>query len=404
LLYSPSPNSNILPNLNSQIAILENLTSHKDSKKIEKDEDKNKKDIQDKVKIDLKKEEVLSVDCEKIFKDVKAQDYKTLQLCLQKISEEQGFDLMQNTGLKSQKYAYFYCSFEQPNKNSNKNQEDHKDSKVKNKQKKESIFFILLCFYFQDLSCPFEVRYIYNKENKLFALNSKSNYGHNHDLNPKPIINKEVLKVIEDLLIHKSHTPKELHEKINLKFDKNFNYSQIRNTYYKVKASLFGIASNEAQDLIQLLKALKDLGYVCFDIKSHPQKKNLEAVIFATPGMLQLFQKYKDMAIMDTTFGLNRFNMPVLTMAGVDNEGKTIIFGFAFLQDESYEIKRWVFETFKSFVRDSPEAFITDGCPAFAKALREVFPLAKHYLCSWHIQLNLKKHFSGFKKTLQKKK
>lgn len=134
------------------------------------------------------------------------------------------------------------------------------------------------------------------------------------------------------------------------------------------------------------------------------KENNLLALIFATEGMINLYKHYHDMVILDTTFGLNRFNMPVLTLAGVNNEGGTIILGFAFLQDETYKLKKWVLETYKGFVDDvQPDAVISDACPALLKALQEAFPDVRQYLCSWHVQLNIKRHFSGFKRKLKSK-
>jgi len=217
------------------------------------------------------------------------------------------------------------------------------------------------------------------------------------------LASKDILSAIRNLLIEKNHTPKQIQEKLNYKFNTKFNYQKIRNIYYKVKRQLFGQVNNEAKDLIDLLETLQQNELVHFDKLLSPEG-NLQALVFMTPGMISLYKLYKDMMILDTTFGLNRFNMPVLTLAGVNNEGKTIIFGFAFLPNECAEYKRWVFEKFLTLTNEeAPESVITDGCPAFSKALKEVFPNAKTYYCGWHIQLNLKRHFSGFKKKLEKK-
>jgi len=49
-----------------------------------------------------------------------------------------------------------------------------------------------------------------------------------------------------------------------------------------------------------------------------------------------------------------------------------------------------------------PLSSITDACPSLMKATEEVFVGSSFFLCSWHAQLNLKKHLSGLKKKLQK--
>jgi len=46
----------------------------------------------------------------------------------------------------------------------------------------------------------------------------------------------------------------------------------------------------------------------------------------------------------------------------------------------SVQNKKWVFGKFLSFAEDEPpESVIIDGCPAFAKSLKEVFPTSKTY-------------------------
>ena len=254
----------------------------------------------------------------------------------------------------------------------------------------------------KDRKCPFELRYTYQKDDQRFIFNPKSEIKHNHELIPRTIINEEVITIIKSLLISKNHTPKEIHEKINLKFDKEFDYNQVRNIYYRIKSSLFGSPNYEAQELVNLLKVLKDLKLINYSVKIGQEKKNLEAVVFSSNGMIDLYKQYKDMIILDTTFGLNRFNMPLLTMTGVNNNGQTIIFCYAIIQDETCGMKKWVFEEFKKFSNEEPDAIISDGCPAFANAIKEVFPNTKHYLCAWHIQQNLKKHFSGLKRSTKK--
>ena len=75
--------------------------------------------------------------------------------------------------------------------------------------------------------------------------------------------------------ILRSHTPKEIQEKLSLKFDKKFEYSKVRNAYYKTKQKLFGRGNNEAHDLIQLLEELKKSEFIDFDVKFDPHNKDV---------------------------------------------------------------------------------------------------------------------------------
>ena len=95
--------------------------------------------------------------------------------------------------------------------------------------------------------------------------------------------------------------------------------------------------------------------------------------------------------------------MPLLTISGIKNDGTTIILGYAFLEDETFELKKWALDNFIKFNNGiKPLSSITDACPTLMKATEEVFVGSSFFLCSWHAQLNLKKHLSGLKKKLQK--
>jgi len=95
---------------------------------------------------------------------------------------------------------------------------------------------------------------------------------------------------------------------------------------------------------------------VCFS-KLLSDEGHLEALIFATFDMLQFYKIYGVLIILDTTFGLNRFNMPLLTIAGVKNDGKTIILGFALVLNETFEYKLWALKEYLKFVNDEQATF-----------------------------------------------
>ena len=116
--------------------------------------------------------------------------------------------------------------------------------------------------------------------------------------------------------------------------------------------------------------------------------------------MINLYKNYNNIVTLDITFSLNRFNMPLFTMTGVKNNGKTVVFGFAFLKDEIYDVKKWAFQSFLAItndINDIPEALISDGCSAFPKAIYEIFP-TKTLFTGMADPTNLKMHFSGLKK------
>ena len=77
-----------------------------------------------------KGEDVLSKEKEKnIFENVFAETFGQLKESVQELALTSGFKLSQNTGLKTKKYAYFYCSLSHKNKKNNK-EEDQTLSKT----------------------------------------------------------------------------------------------------------------------------------------------------------------------------------------------------------------------------------------------------------------------------------
>jgi len=125
----------------------------------------------------------------------------------------------------------------------------------------------------------------------------------------------------------KKYSIKEVQDNVETKFDCEINYKTIKNFYYKVINKLFGQPNDDAKGLVNLLEILKKKGSTYFN-QLLSNNGHLEALVFATLDMIELYKLYKDMLILDTTFGLNRFNMPLLTLAGVKNDGTTLILDF----------------------------------------------------------------------------
>ena len=54
------------------------------------------------------------------------------------------------------------------------------------------------------------------------------------------------------------------------------------------------------------------------------------------------YQRYSDVVILDTTFKTNRFGLPLVLMAGINNEGRNQIFALALVSSESIEDFSWI--------------------------------------------------------------
>ena len=87
------------------------------------------------------------------------------------------------------------------------------------------------------------------------------------------------------------------------------------------------------------------------------------------------------------------------TTHGKNKHGNTQVLACTLLDRETEEIFTWEFSEFLKPFRHPPKIIITDGNPAMAAAIRNVFSSTIHLLCTFHIGQNIVKHikplFSG---------
>jgi hypothetical protein len=92
---------------------------------------------------------------------------------------------------------------------------------------------------------------------------------------------------------------------------------------------------------------------------------------------------------MDDTACTNHFNLPLVVIIGVDENGRNQVVAFAFLFDRCAErftdFLQWLFERMES----TPLAFVVDRHEGQAKAIRTVFPTARIIYCAKHLGQNI---------------
>ncbi len=90
---------------------------------------------------------------------------------------------------------------------------------------------------------------------------------------------------------------------------------------------------------------------------------------------------YRDIAIFDPTYQTNSLLLPFVPFLGLDNNGKTICFGAAIVENETAASLTWVFNQFCTAMGTYPITIFTDDCPSIAKAIRDSFPNTTHRIC-----------------------
>ena len=93
-----------------------------------------------------------------------------------------------------------------------------------------------------------------------------------------------------------------------------------------------------------------------------------------------------------TSHATNRYGLRFADIDTVDKHGRTVILACALIFDETEDSFIWIFEQFLKSFYIAPSTIVTDGDPAIASALKKIFPLTNHSLCTWHISQNIFSH------------
>uniref|UniRef100_A0ACD5VCT8 Uncharacterized protein n=1 Tax=Avena sativa TaxID=4498 RepID=A0ACD5VCT8_AVESA len=105
------------------------------------------------------------------------------------------------------------------------------------------------------------------------------------------------------------------------------------------------------------------------------------------------YDAFGGVLIFDSTYRVNRYNLPFVPFVGVNHHRSTTVFGFAVLSDETTKTYIWLLETFLMAMHQKhPKSLISDGDYAMARVIYVVIPEAFHRLSSWHIEQNMIRH------------
>lgn len=262
---------------------------------------------------------------------------------------------------------------------------------------------LLLCNKKDAYGCPFYLEYR-TDSTKQYKLHSFWNL-HNHDLDiytSSSLFTPEILSKIDELR-KLSKNNKTLTTAINKHFKTNFHYKTIYYQVKKLKELEYGKMSDDANTFIKMLEAdyKKRGGKFEVDVVNN----KLRSCCFMTKRMQSLANNLNDVIIIDSSHKTNRFNLPFLDVAVINNYGKTALCFIALLEDSKEKTFQWALEHLKNVMETPPQVIFSDEEEAlmngkkfkfmylFLLAIQTVFPESTKYNCSWHVQQNLKKRF-----------
>ena len=127
-------------------------------------------------------------------------------------------------------------------------------------------------------------------------------------------------------------------------------------------------------------------------------KNRLRNVFWADVRSKAAFKEFGDVVTFDTTYLVNRHDMPFAPFVGVNHHGQSTLLGCALISHENTETFTWLFRTWLRCMSGiSPPAIVTDQCQAMKNAIEVVFPNTRHWWCLWHIMKKLPEKLKRYK-------
>ncbi|KAG2614963.1 protein FAR1-RELATED SEQUENCE 5-like isoform X1 [Panicum virgatum] len=105
------------------------------------------------------------------------------------------------------------------------------------------------------------------------------------------------------------------------------------------------------------------------------------------------YDSFGDVVMFDTSHRTNKYNMICAPFVGVNHHRQNVMFGCAFLLDESPASYEWLFKSFlEAMGGRPPKTIFTDQNESISKAIEDVLPGTRHCLCQRFIEKNLQSH------------
>ncbi|XP_051114537.1 protein FAR1-RELATED SEQUENCE 5-like isoform X1 [Andrographis paniculata] len=108
------------------------------------------------------------------------------------------------------------------------------------------------------------------------------------------------------------------------------------------------------------------------------------------------YDYFGDVVSFDATYRINKYNLICAPFVGINHHGQNVMFGCAFLSDETVMTFEWLFKTFaRAMGNKHPQTIFTNPCQTMSMAIENAFPNTCHRFCQWHIKKDAPSHLGS---------
>jgi len=116
--------------------------------------------------------------------------------------------------------------------------------------------------------------------------------------------------------------------------------------------------------------------------------------LFISSILMQNHYKcYGNIVIIDSTYSVNKYMLPLTILSGFTHTGRICIFGIAIINEETKETFEWILDKFFAVHGKHPSIIVSDHDLALESVLDLKFTMINHILCSWHMNQSFSKSF-----------
>ncbi len=111
--------------------------------------------------------------------------------------------------------------------------------------------------------------------------------------------------------------------------------------------------------------------------------------------MKQNYKDFGDVVLIDATYQTNIYKAPLVLFTGIGVDGKNLLFGMAFINNESSETYQWLLEKFFLIHEKKPCLIVIDRDAAICSVISSYSTEFNHLIAQKYLQTLCKSRGNG---------
>lgn len=109
------------------------------------------------------------------------------------------------------------------------------------------------------------------------------------------------------------------------------------------------VCGDDVTNLLDYFKSCKEQNPNFHYMLKVDHERKLEHIFWCPTESVDWYHKYGDVVVFDTTYKVNVYSMQCAIFVGINNHGKTILFGCALLRNETTNTFKWLMKLYNLF-------------------------------------------------------